>query len=73
MGGKAASNQVVLEYIGDGFFVPGVPQRDLTNAQAALYGGVDMLVESGCYRRVESSGATVRKNTETLDGEERES
>lgn len=54
---------IKLKYIGngaallpftdtDGNHVPGVPARDLTEAEARQFGGVAYLVKSGLYERV---------------------
>jgi hypothetical protein len=39
-----------LLYVGRGF-LPDVPARDLTAAEVELYGGAQILIKSGLYRR----------------------
>lgn len=39
---------MTLKYVGDGFLA-GVPARDLTDEEAAQYGGEKALVASGLY------------------------
>jgi len=40
----------MLIYIGAGKFLPGVPARDLTEAEVSLFGGKEALLKSGLYR-----------------------
>ena len=44
--------QSALRYVGAGSFLPGVPARDLSAAEADAYGGADALVASGLYARI---------------------
>lgn len=39
----------MLEYVGQGAFLQGVPARDLTDEEAREHGGEDALVASGLY------------------------
>lgn len=39
----------MLRYIGNGNWLPGVPARDLTDAEVALYGGKRLLLATGIY------------------------
>jgi hypothetical protein len=59
--------EIKLRYIGKGTFlpphvdekgeeVPGVPARDLTEAEARFHGGIVYLIKSGLYERVEDKG-----------------
>ena len=43
-----------LIYIGNGEFLPGVPARDLTEAEVKQYGGEKALLESGLYTKPKS-------------------
>jgi len=43
----------MLEYIGNGDFIEGIPARDLTESEVALYGGAERLIKSGLYKRSE--------------------
>ena len=45
---------MALKYIGNGDFLPGIPARDLTDAEAKLYGGEMVLTKTGLYERVEA-------------------
>lgn len=45
---------VMLKYIGNGAFSPGVPARDLTDDEVKEYGGVVVLVKTGLYERVKT-------------------
>ena len=38
----------MLKYIGNGF-VPGIPARNLSEAEVKKYGGVDFLVSTGLF------------------------
>ena len=42
-----------LRYIGDGAFLPGVPARDLTEAEVKQYALADLL-SSGLYEEIKS-------------------
>jgi hypothetical protein len=42
-----------LKYIGQGSFLHGVPARDLSEAEAAQYGGEQKLIASGLYAKAE--------------------
>lgn len=44
----------MLKYIGNGQFIPGVPARDLTDAEAKQYGEIGLL-RSGLYDRTRIS------------------
>lgn len=39
----------MLEYVGNGAYLQGVPARDLTDDEAIEAGGADALVTSGLY------------------------
>lgn len=41
----------MLEYIGNGEFIPGVPARDLTGEEVKALGGEQALIGSGLYRK----------------------
>lgn len=51
----------MLRYIGSGF-IPGVPARDLTDAEAAQY-GQDRLIASGLYILAEDKAARPQRET----------
>jgi hypothetical protein len=62
---------IKLKYIGNGAAippytdekgeeVPGVPARDLTEAEARFHGGIVYLIKSGLYERVEEKPKQVR-------------
>lgn len=39
----------MLKYIGKTKWLPGVPARDLTDAEVELYGGKELLLKVGIY------------------------
>ena len=57
---------MTLKYIGNSF-LPGVPARDLSDEEAAQYGGEKELVASGLYEKVEATKAADK--TAKKDGE----
>jgi len=50
----------MMRYLGDGSFIVGVPARDLTEAEAAQYGGVDALAATGLYLHDEYPGDPIQ-------------
>jgi hypothetical protein len=46
-----AEAKTPLIYIGNDDFLPGVPARDLSEAEVKEHGGEKKLVQSGLYRR----------------------
>ena len=44
----------MLKYIGKGF-IPGIPGRDLTDAEVKKYGGVKVLLETGLFEKPKKS------------------
>lgn len=42
----------MLRYIGNGAWLPGVPRRDLTEAEAAALGGAGTLCATGLYEEI---------------------
>lgn len=67
-----------LKYTGAGFFLTNIPARDLTEEEALFY-GIERLIQSGLYERVEeprtlapkrSAGETKKsKRSETADAD----
>lgn len=54
-----------LKYLGNAF-LPGVPARDLTEAEVEQYGGVAALVASGVYAE-DSDKPVAKKETKEAD------
>lgn len=43
----------MLKYIGNGDFIPGIPARDLSDAEVKEFGGEHLLLHSGLYAKVD--------------------
>lgn len=41
----------MLKYVGDGSFVPGLPARDLTDAETEKAGGEKTVLATGLYKK----------------------
>jgi len=59
----------MLKYIGNGF-IPGIPAKDLNDAQVEKYGGVEYLVGTGLFEKVVKKKKV--KKIETVEIEEGE-
>jgi len=51
---------MTLKYVGNGSAIPGVPARDLTEAETSLH-GKRRLVKSGLYREIKIKKSTHEK------------
>ncbi len=50
---------MMMRYVGDGSFIVGVPACDLTEAEAAQYGGVDALAATHLYVQDDHPGEPI--------------
>ena len=57
----------MLIYVGKGAFLPGVPDRDLTDEEVKQYGGEATLIKSGLYEQPKHERATAAKKGEVKD------
>lgn len=55
----------MLEYVGNGAYLQGVPARDLSDDEAIEYGGEAALVASGLYVQRTEVGPLVEPSKET--------
>lgn len=61
--------EIVLHYIGNGSFIPGIPARDLTRADMEhMEIDVTLLIESGLYLKVENKKQTAKSGNEVKNG-----
>ena len=60
---------MTLRYVGEGAFIVGVPARDLTEAEAVQYGGVEALTATRLYVQDDGPGEPIQPiETVTLSG-----
>jgi hypothetical protein len=56
------NEEIVLIYVGNGAFLPGIPARDLTKEEVREHGGIVELVKTGLYVRPGKEEEPVKEN-----------
>ena len=60
----------MLKYIGKGFFIPGIPARDLNNDEVKKHGGVKFLLSTGLYAKPKPKRKIKVKVVKTIEAGE---